>query len=69
MCANVDFIQALYMTCLIFQLICYPIFAIARVVGLCAHIIEERINGERIIRPAYINVRERAKYVKLSERK
>ena len=38
MCANVDFYSGLYMTCLIFQLICLPHFAIARVVGLCAHI-------------------------------
>lgn len=70
MCANVDFYSGFVYDMLNIPTDLFtPIFAIARVVGLCAHIIEERINGERIIRPAYINVRERAKYVKLSERK
>jgi citrate synthase len=33
-----------------------PIFAVARIAGWSAHIIEEKISGGRIIRPAYKNV-------------
>jgi citrate synthase len=44
------------------------LFAIARAVGFCAHIIEENINGGRIIRPAYKNVRDRTDYVPLDQR-
>lgn len=46
-----------------------PIFAIARVVGWSAHRIEELINSNKIIRPAYKSVSECKKYVALSERK
>lgn len=30
-----------------------PIFAIARIPGWCAHRLEELLNGNKIIRPAY----------------
>ncbi len=33
-----------------------PIFAISRIAGWCAHLIEEIVSGGRIIRPAYKSV-------------
>jgi citrate synthase len=45
-----------------------PIFAVARIAGWSAHIIEERLSGGRIIRPAYKNVAPLAEYVTLDER-
>jgi citrate synthase len=70
MCANVDFYSGFVYNMLNIPLDLYtPLFAISRAVGLCAHIIEENINGGRIIRPAYKNVRERVPYVPLEQRK
>lgn len=46
-----------------------PIFAIARIVGWSAHRMEELINTNKIIRPAYMEVSPAADYLKLSERK
>ena len=46
-----------------------PIFAIARVAGWSAHRIEELINTNKIIRPAYKAVAEYEEYVKLADRK
>jgi citrate synthase len=46
-----------------------PLFAMARVVGWAAHRIEELINGKRIIRPAYKNVKAYEKYIPLANRK
>ena len=45
-----------------------PIFAIARIAGWSAHLIEEIINAGKIIRPAYMNVQPRVDYVKLGDR-
>jgi 2-methylcitrate synthase len=45
-----------------------PIFAIARVAGWSAHILEEKISGGRIIRPAYKNVSLVSEYLPLDER-
>ena len=45
-----------------------PIFAIARIVGWSAHRIEELINMEKIIRPAYDSVMAEKQYVPLDER-
>ncbi len=45
-----------------------PIFAISRISGWSAHRIEEIQNMGKIIRPAYINVKEQTPYVKMSER-
>lgn len=45
-----------------------PIFAIARVVGWSAHRIEELINTDKIIRPAYTSVSTPQEYVPLEER-
>ena len=46
-----------------------PLFAMARIVGWCAHRNEElNFQGKRIIRPAYKNVIEEMPYVPLKER-
>ena len=45
-----------------------PLFAIARIVGWSAHRMEELINMNKIIRPAYASVAKSKKYVGLDER-
>ena len=45
-----------------------PMFAVARIVGWSAHRMEELINTDKIIRPAYKNVLPEAEYIPLSER-
>lgn len=69
MCANIDFYSGFVYDMLGIPVeMNTPIFAIARVVGWCAHIIEEHLNGGKIIRPAYKNIKKRREYVKMSER-
>ena len=46
-----------------------PLFAAARIAGWSAHRIEELVNGNKIIRPAYHCVQERRDYVPLQDRK
>lgn len=45
-----------------------PIFAISRVAGWSAHRIEELINADKIIRPAYRSVSEAQPYLPIDER-
>ena len=46
-----------------------PLFAMARIVGWCAHRNEElNFEGKRIIRPAYKNVLDTVEYVPLAQR-
>ena len=45
-----------------------PIFAISRMVGWCAHRIEEALFGGRIIRPAYRSVMKERSYTALTDR-
>ena len=45
-----------------------PLFAIARIAGWSAHRIEELINGNKIIRPAYTSVAEAVPYIRISDR-
>ena len=45
-----------------------PIFAMSRIAGWSAHRIEEIQNSGKIIRPAYINVKEDREYRPLSDR-
>ena len=69
-CANVDLYSGLvYLMLGIPTELHTPLFAIARMVGWCAHRIEEVYNSaNRIIRPAYKSVARRGKYIPLSER-
>ena len=69
MCANVDFYSGFVYDMLNIPADLYtPIFAISRVAGWCAHIIEENLNGGRIIRPAYKNIKGRRSYISIDER-
>lgn len=53
-CANVDFYSGFVYTMLgIPEELFTPVFAIARIPGWCAHRLEELLNGNKIIRPAY----------------
>lgn len=45
-----------------------PLFAVARIAGWSAHRLEELINGNRIIRPAYTAVSPHSDYIPLEER-
>lgn len=67
--ANVDFYSGLVYGMLDIPPELYtPIFAIARIVGWSAHRIEELVNMDKIMRPAYVSVCEERKYVELDER-
>ena len=67
--ANVDFYSGFVYSMLDLPLELYtPMFAIARIVGWSAHRMEELINVDKIIRPAYKNVLPEAEYVPLCER-
>ena len=68
-CANVDFYSGFVYSMLEIPLELYtPIFAIARIVGWSAHRIEELINMDKIIRPAYKSVMQELEYVPLNQR-
>lgn len=67
--ANVDFYSGFVYSMLDLPLELYtPMFAVARIVGWSAHRMEELINTDKIIRPAYKNVLEPTEYTPLSER-
>ena len=67
--ANIDFYSGFVYSVLGLPPELYtPIFAMARISGWSAHLIEEKINAGKIIRPAYKNVQPRKEYIKLSER-
>lgn len=66
---NVDFYSGLVYDMLGLPVELYtPIFAIARIVGWSAHRLEELINMDKIIRPAYVSVSNRVDYVPMKER-
>ncbi len=66
---NVDFYSGMVYKMLgLPQELFTPIFAIARIAGWSAHRLEEIQNAGKIIRPAYINVKETEKYINLSDR-
>ncbi len=67
--ANVDFYSGFVYQMLDIPPELYtPIFAMARIVGWCAHRIEEVMTGGRIIRPAYKNINKRRDYTPIDER-
>jgi citrate synthase len=69
MCANVDMYSGLVYQMLGIPSELYtPLFAISRVVGWCAHRIEEVFNSNKIIRPAYKAVAPKGAYVPLDQR-
>lgn len=67
--ANVDFYSGFVYSMLEIPLEMYtPIFAIARIVGWSAHRIEELINMDKIIRPAYKSVMGEREYAAIEDR-
>lgn len=68
-CANVDFYSGFVyrMLGLPYELFT-PIFAISRIAGWSAHRLEELINANKIIRPAYKAVKDEIPYQKLKDR-
>ena len=69
-CANLDFYSGfIYEMIGLPKEIYTPIFAMARIVGWCAHRIEElNFDEARIIRPAYMNLKNVKPYVELKDR-
>ncbi len=69
MCANVDLYSGfIYQMLGIPSEVFTPIFAISRIVGWCAHRMEEVLTQNRIIRPAYKSLFAENPYVPLSNR-
>lgn len=67
--ANIDFYSGFIYSMLGLPHELYtPIFAIARIAGWSAHRMEEIVNGNRIIRPAYKGVAPRRPYTPINER-
>lgn len=67
--ANVDFYSGFVYSMLNLPLELYtPMFAVARVVGWSAHRMEELINADKIIRPAYQSVVDPKVYIPMNQR-
>lgn len=67
--ANVDFYSGFVYSMLDLPTELFtPMFAIARIVGWSAHRMEELINMDKIIRPAYMNVKDVENYINLENR-
>jgi len=67
--ANIDFYSGFVYDMLGLPVELYtPIFAIARIAGWSAHLVEENINSGKIIRPAYMNVQPRRPYIDIADR-
>lgn len=68
-CANVDFFSGLvYQMLGLPEELFTPLFAMARIVGWSAHVIEEHANNSKIIRPAYNGIEPEREYKHLNER-
>lgn len=68
--ANVDFYSGFVYSMLDIPLELFtPIFAIARISGWSAHRIEELINVDKIIRPAYMSISDKREYIEMHQRK
>lgn len=68
-CVNVDFYSGFLYKMLGIPVEMYtPIFAMARVVGWCAHRMEQLTNEGKIMRPAYQSVAEPREYVRIEDR-
>ncbi len=69
-CANVDLFSGLVFRSMRIPTDLYtPMFAVARMAGWCAHLVEERLFGNRIIRPAYKYLGTPHEYTPLSDRR
>ncbi|MBN1445230.1 MAG: citrate/2-methylcitrate synthase [Candidatus Omnitrophica bacterium] len=69
LCANVDLYSGMVYKMLDIPVELYtPLFAIGRIAGWCAHIVEEIINGGKIIRPAYKSIVRRSEYISMADR-
>ena len=67
--ANVDFYSGFVYSMLDLPLELYtPMFAVARIVGWSAHRMEELINADKIIRPAYPSIAMDKEYVPMKDR-
>lgn len=67
--ANVDFYSGfVYRMLDIPEELFTPLFAVSRIVGWCAHHLEEITSGGRVIRPAYKSLSSRRNYVSLDKR-
>jgi len=67
--ANVDFYSGFVYKMLGIPTELYtPIFAVARIAGWSAHILEEYVSGGRIMRPAYKSIAPDKEYVPLAQR-
>jgi len=67
--ANVDFYSGFVYSMLGIQSELYtPLFAMARIVGWCAHRIEEVMTNNKIIRPAYKSVVKKSEYIPIDKR-
>ena len=69
MCANVDMYSGFVYKMLGIPTDMYtPLFAVSRIVGWCAHRLEEVIGCGRIIRPAYKSMFQKQEYVSIDKR-
>lgn len=67
--ANIDFYSGFVYSMLKLPEELYtPLFACSRIAGWSAHRIEEIVNAGKIIRPAYMNVKKREKYIPMDKR-
>ena len=68
-CVNVDFYSGFVYNMLDIPMQLFtPIFAVARIVGWSAHRIEELVNADKIMRPAYKSISKLNDYVDISQR-
>ena len=68
-CANVDLYSGfVYQTLGIPEELYTPLFAISRIVGWCAHRIEEVHACGKIIRPAYMSIMGERDYIEFEDR-
>jgi len=67
--ANIDFFSGFVYNMLDLPEELYtPMFAIARIVGWSAHRIEELVNAQKIMRPAYKEVSNDREYIDIESR-
>ena len=69
LCANVDMYSGLcYRMLRIPEELATALFAVSRMAGWCAHRFEEKLTGQRIIRPAYKAIHSQKTYVDIESR-